>query len=81
MKAHFGGQSSILDGNRAGRYVMPVQNVNLMVSFAELLPEGSYEVSSVEEDEDDLESQFLVDDPVGPTLADHLVLLVQSKKP
>ncbi len=78
MKAHFGGQSSIFDGNRAGRYVMSEQNVNRIVPSAELLPEGRDEVSS-DEEEEDLDSQYLEDEPVGPTLEDHPVLLVQRK--
>ena len=80
MQAHFGGQSSLFDGNSAGKYCMSEQNVNRLVPFAELVPTGRDESSS-EEEEDDLNSQYLEDEPIGPTLADHPYLRVRSKMP
>ena len=63
-----------------GMYAMSEQDVNREVLFAELLPPGSgvWE-SGDDEPGDDVESEYLEEDePVGPTLEDHPVLLEQS---
>ncbi len=82
MQAHFGGQSSLLDDNSAGKYCVSEQDVNRQVLFSSMVPTGRDESSSDEEEaEDGLKSQFLEDEPLGPTLADHPYLRVRSTTP
>ncbi len=50
MQAHFGAQSSLFDGNSAGKQCVSEQNVNRQVLFSEMVPTGRDESSSEEED-------------------------------
>jgi hypothetical protein len=77
---YFAGKSALATVDDPGMYAMSEQDVNREVLFAELLPQGSggWE-SGDDEPGDDVEPEYLEEDePVGPTLEDHPVLLEQS---
>ncbi len=76
----FGGQSSLFDDNSAGKYCVSEQNVNHQVLLSSMVPTGRDESSS-DEEEDDVNSEFLEDEPIGPTLEDHPYVRVKDPTP